>query len=65
MDGALQATSPEQAQALHRDWISTLLSEYYDPMYRFQRQAKSTQIVMTGDRQAVLDYLAAYTPPTA
>ena len=41
----------------HRAWIAMLLTEYYDPMYQYQRSGKADRIVFTGDRDAVLDWL--------
>lgn len=42
---------------LHRAWIESLLNEYYDPMYAFQRDAKAERIEFAGDRVEVLEYL--------
>ena len=41
----------------HRAWIGMLLTEYYDPMYQYQRSRKTDRIVFTGDRDAVLGWL--------
>lgn len=58
---ALDAALAEQARSgavdLHREWISVLLSEYYDPMYAYQRDSKEARIEFAGDRAAVLEYL--------
>lgn len=43
--------------ARHRDWISRLLQDYYDPMYRYQHSKVSERVVFSGDQSAVLDYL--------
>lgn len=40
---------------LHRNWIMGLLTEYYDPMYRYQRDLKSSRIAYAGDQQSVLE----------
>ncbi len=42
---------------LHREWISALLADYYDPMYAHQRESKENRIVFTGDQAAVVAYL--------
>jgi tRNA 2-selenouridine synthase len=34
-----------------------LLSEYYDPMYAFQREKKGVRIEFAGERGAVIEYL--------
>jgi tRNA 2-selenouridine synthase len=41
----------------HRGWISGMLSEYYDPMYAFQRDSKDARIEFAGDQRAVVEYL--------
>lgn len=43
----------------HRDWITPLLAEYYDPMYASQRQTYEQRLVFRGTRQEILDYLSA------
>jgi tRNA 2-selenouridine synthase len=37
--------------------IETLLTDYYDPMYRYQLKGRDAQILFRGDRAAVLDWL--------
>jgi tRNA 2-selenouridine synthase len=58
---SLTAALAEQRRSadvqLHREWIEGLLSEYYDPMYAFQRDSKSQRIEFSGDQAAVLEYL--------
>lgn len=41
----------------HEAWISLFLSEYYDPMYRYQLETTTKNIVCRGDATDVLDYL--------
>jgi tRNA 2-selenouridine synthase len=43
----------------HRAWIRALLNEYYDPMYAYQRENKSSRILFAGDQQTVVSYLKA------
>lgn len=42
---------------LHREWISRLLSHYYDPMYRYQHEKVKDRVVFSGEQGAVLEYL--------
>ena len=42
---------------LHKKWLKLLLSDYYDPMYDYQIQKKSSAIVFTGNAEAVLEFL--------
>ncbi|WP_327439711.1 tRNA 2-selenouridine(34) synthase MnmH [Pseudomonas donghuensis] len=56
---ALQEQLRSGAVALHRAWISGLLSEYYDPMYAYQRDSKAQRIEFAGDQREVREYLRA------
>jgi len=57
MREALAQQQSSGAVELHRDWIAALLTEYYDPMYAFQRQSKAGRIVFAGEQQAVVGFL--------
>jgi tRNA 2-selenouridine synthase len=57
MEDALEEQARSGSVDLHRAWIEGLLSEYYDPMYAFQREKKGARIEFAGERDAVLDYL--------
>lgn len=46
---------------LHRAWIRTLLTDYYDPMYDHQLRLKSPHILFRGNFDAVRDYLLTQT----
>lgn len=41
----------------HQRWIEPLLTDYYDPMYTYQRQQKSSPIVFEGTVAEVTAYL--------
>ncbi len=41
----------------HKQWIKTLLVDYYDPMYDFQTQKKQDRVVFKGQKNEVLSYL--------
>lgn len=53
LDHHLRSGDPEA----HRDWIRTLLSEYYDPMYDYQLSKRDTPVLFTGTRQEVTAWL--------
>ncbi|MBV6825991.1 tRNA 2-selenouridine(34) synthase MnmH [Pseudomonas sp. PD9R] len=57
LEDALAAQASNGAVDLHRAWIEGLLTEYYDPMYAFQREKKGARIEFAGERGAVLAYL--------
>lgn len=41
----------------HLEWIASLLSNYYDPMYDYQLKQKATRIVFQGTPDEVSEYL--------
>lgn len=48
--------------ASHRDWLSALTKEYYDPMYSYQLEKKKDRIVFRGDRTEVMAWLTVRQP---
>lgn len=42
----------------HRQWISLLLQDYYDPMYEYQLKQRGGRYLFKGDRTAVLEWAA-------
>ncbi len=42
---------------LHRRWVEPLLTQYYDPMYAYQRQQKVNKPHFEGDAQSVIAFL--------
>jgi tRNA 2-selenouridine synthase len=44
--------------ALHRQWIATLLEQYYDPMYEYQLAQREGKVLFRGSRAAVIDWAA-------
>ncbi|MNF00896.1 tRNA 2-selenouridine synthase [compost metagenome] len=63
LSALLQQALDEQQRngdvALHRAWISGLLSEYYDPMYAYHRDSKAGRIEFSGNHTEVREYLRA------
>lgn len=57
MDAALAEQMRSGSVDLHRDWIEGLLTEYYDPMYVYQRERKAARVEFSGDHDAVVEYL--------
>lgn len=43
----------------HLDWITSLLNDYYDPMYEYQLTKKHRRVIFSGDFAAVLEYMQA------
>jgi len=41
----------------HLEWITLLLSDYYDPMYDYQLEKKSSRIKVAGSREVVTGWL--------
>ena len=40
----------------HREWITLLLADYYDPMYEFQLNKKKERVVFSGSYAEVLEW---------
>jgi tRNA 2-selenouridine synthase len=41
----------------HKQWIETLLTEYYDPMYDYQLSKKTDRVQFRGTRPEIIEYL--------
>lgn len=41
----------------HAKWVELFLSDYYDPMYRYQLEQNRDKFTFTGNKQEVLDYI--------
>jgi tRNA 2-selenouridine synthase len=54
MEQALTHYDPAESEALHRQWIERLLSEYYDPMYDYQMNKKLDRVIYRGNREEFL-----------
>ncbi|MEB0151079.1 tRNA 2-selenouridine(34) synthase MnmH, partial [Pseudomonas sp. CCC2.2] len=57
MDSALIDQEKTGAVKLHRDCIIGMQSEYYDPIYAYQRDSKGPRIEFSGDQADVLENL--------
>ena len=44
----------------HKTWITTLLSEYYDPMYDYQLAQREQHPIFQGNEREVSEYLMAW-----
>ncbi len=42
----------------HKDWINSLLVDYYDPMYDYQFSKKTKRVVFKGSQNEVLEFLS-------
>jgi tRNA 2-selenouridine synthase len=62
LNGILEQSLQEHQQrghaAAHLDWLTPLLRDYYDPMYRYQLAKKAQRIVFEGNSQQVREWLA-------
>jgi len=54
MEKALSVQQATAGESLHRQWISDLLTGYYDPMYDHQLSLKENGIIFRGDSAEVL-----------
>jgi tRNA 2-selenouridine synthase len=62
MEEALARQEADGTVDLHRAWIETLLGEYYDPMYDYQRDSKRSRLLFAGNQTEVVDFLRQYRP---
>jgi tRNA 2-selenouridine synthase len=57
MQDAISAHREQNDTLPHREWIHSLLVDYYDPMYDYQLSKKQERVVFKGEQQAILEYL--------
>ena len=50
----------ESCFALHREWISSLLQTYYDPMYDYQLSKREGRHLMSGSRSEIIGWAKDY-----
>lgn len=58
LDNALAAQKISENTEVHFSWLSPLLKEYYDPMYRYQLSKKQDKIIYTGSYEEVEQWFA-------
>ena len=56
MQAALNVGKTQASEALHRDWIRRLLTDYYDPMYEYQLANHSRKTLFTGSRSEAVEW---------
>jgi tRNA 2-selenouridine synthase len=59
LENALTAQFADGSFDGHQRWIEPLLTDYYDPMYTYQRQQKQSATVFEGNVYEVIEYLKA------
>jgi tRNA 2-selenouridine synthase len=57
LNEALNAQMSGGGFELHKRWVEPLLTQYYDPMYAYQRQQKAHKPHFEGDAQSVIAFL--------
>lgn len=60
IDNALHIQLTQNDTQAHIEWISMLLTRYYDPMYQYQLDKKQDRIVFKGSHQAMHDWIDNY-----
>lgn len=58
LDNALAVQKISANTEVHFSWLSPLLKEYYDPMYRYQLSKKQDKIIYTGSYEEVEQWFA-------
>ncbi len=56
-DDAIQQQRNSGDSENHKQWIRTLLEDYYDPMYDYQLSKKTERVIFRGEKEDVLAYL--------
>ncbi len=56
MESALLAQRDTGDVSGHDEWIQSLLSDYYDPMYDYQLSQKAGRVLIRGDAETILDW---------
>lgn len=59
MNTAISKHREEHNPELHREWIYSLLVDYYDPMYDYQLSKKKDRVIFKGNHEEVLAYIAS------
>lgn len=54
---AIQQHREHKDLSMHREWIHSLLIDYYDPMYDYQLSKKQERVVFRGSSDEVLSYM--------
>lgn len=57
MDQAINTHRETGNTDLHREWIKSLLVDYYDPMYDYQTTKKMHRVIFQGTRNEIKEYL--------
>lgn len=57
---ALNVQLQQNNTLAHLEWISLLLTQYYDPMYQYQLEQKQTRVIFKGSHQAMRQWLDDY-----
>jgi len=57
MQEAINTHRTQNEPRLHREWILSLLVDYYDPMYDYQLSKKIDRMQFKGDKESILEYL--------
>jgi len=65
LENALAVQAESGDPGAHRSWITSLLADYYDPMYDYQLRAKADRIIFSGEPAAVMAFLAEQTSEQA
>jgi len=60
MDDAISQQRHDANSEHHRQWIRSLLLDYYDPMYDFQLEKKLERVSFRGELDEVLEYLKSH-----
>jgi tRNA 2-selenouridine synthase len=58
LDNTIQNALEQESEELHKEWITELLKNYYDPMYDYQLDKKSEKVVFKGDKNQIQEFIS-------
>lgn len=57
MKNAISQQRNNNDSSSHRDWIKSLLNDYYDPMYDYQLTKKTDRVIFQGNQTEIIEFL--------
>jgi tRNA 2-selenouridine synthase len=57
IDNTMQLGLKHESEEHHKKWITELLKDYYDPMYKYQLEKKSEKVIFKGDKDGLQEFI--------
>ncbi len=59
LNNIMQKALQENSELLHKQWIKSLLQDYYDPMFDYQIKSKKDKIIFSGTKKEVHEFITS------